>query len=64
MELKFKLATEPAIKAAIAIGAFASITRIISNSLNMFGIGGCDFITGLALIINTYKTPPLRACTN
>ncbi len=64
MELKFKLATEPAVKATIALGAFASITRIISNLPNVFGIGGCILITGLALIIGTYKTPPLCTCTN
>jgi hypothetical protein len=64
MELKFKLTTESAVKAAIAIEAFASITRIISNSPNILGIGGCILITGLALIIGTYKTPPLRTCTN
>jgi hypothetical protein len=64
MELKFELATEPACKTAIALGAFASITRIISDSPNAFGIGGCILIGVLALIIGTYKTPPLCACSN
>jgi hypothetical protein len=40
MELKFELASEPAVKAAIALGAFAGITSIISNLPNTLGIGG------------------------
>ncbi len=63
MELKFKLTTKPAVKAAIAIGAFTGITRIITNSPNAFGISGCVLIAGLAFIIGTYCTPPLRAST-
>ncbi len=63
MELKLELATEPAIKAVIAIGAFASITRIITNSPNVFGISGCVLINGLALVISTHCTPLLHACT-
>jgi hypothetical protein len=35
MEIKFELATEPAAKAIIALGAFAGITCIIINSPNM-----------------------------
>jgi hypothetical protein len=63
MDIKFKLATEPAIKAIIAIGAFAGITCIITNSPNVFGISGCVLITGLALVIGTHRTPPLHART-
>ncbi len=61
MELKFKLTTEPAVKAVIAIGAFVGITTIITNSPNVFGINGCVLIAGLALINGTYCTPPLCA---
>jgi hypothetical protein len=61
MELKFELATEPAVKAVIAIGTFAGITTVITNSPNKFGISGCVLIAGLALIIGTYCTPPLCA---
>jgi hypothetical protein len=64
MELKFKLATEPACKTAIALGAFAGITKIITESPNTFGVGGCVIIGVLALIFGTYKTPPLHTCTN
>ncbi len=63
MELKFKLATEPTVKAVIAIGAFTGITCIITNSPNAFGISGCVLIAGLAFNIGTYHTPPLRAST-
>jgi hypothetical protein len=48
MELKFELATEPACKTAIALGAFTGITKIISNSPNLFGIAGCVLIGALA----------------
>jgi hypothetical protein len=64
MEVKFELATEPACKTAIALGAFASITCIISNSPDTFGIGGCVLIGVLSLIIGTYTTPPLPARSN
>ncbi len=63
MELKFKLATEPAVKAVIALGTFAGITCIITNSPNMFGISSCVLIIGLALGIGTHCTPPLSART-
>jgi hypothetical protein len=63
MKIKVELATEPAVKAVITIGAFAGITCIITNSPSMFGISGCVLITGLALVISTHSTPPLRACT-
>ena len=60
MEIKFELATEPAVKALIAIGAFSGITTIITTTPNVFGIIGCLLIGVLAIIIGTYKTPPLR----
>jgi hypothetical protein len=63
MELKFKLATEPAVKAVIVIGTFTGITRIITNSPNVFGISDRVLIAGLAFIISTYHTPPLCAST-
>jgi hypothetical protein len=63
MEIKVELATEPAVKAAIVIGAFAGITCIITNSPNVFGISSCVLITGLALVISTHCTPPLCART-
>ena len=38
MELKFELATEPAVKATIADGACCSIAHIATHSQNLFGI--------------------------
>jgi hypothetical protein len=61
MEIKFELATEPAVKALIAIGAFAGITTTITYSPNVYGISACALLTGLALIIGTHRTPPLHA---
>jgi hypothetical protein len=61
MEIKFELTTEPACKTAIALGAFAGITPIISDLPNAFRIGGCILIGVLALIIGTYTTSPLRS---
>ena len=49
MEINFELTTEPACKTVIALGAFAGITRIISDLPNAFGIGGCILIGVLAL---------------
>jgi hypothetical protein len=63
MELKFELATEPAVKAVIAISAFTGITRIMTNSPNAFGISGCVLIADLAFIIGTYCMPPLCGST-
>ncbi len=60
MEIKFELATEPAVKAVIAIGAFSGITTVITTTPNVFGISRCVLIGVLAIIIGTYKTPPLR----
>jgi hypothetical protein len=60
MEIKFELATEPAVKAVIAIGVFSGITTIITTTPNVFGISGCVLIGVLAIIIGTYKTPPLH----
>jgi hypothetical protein len=62
--IKFEFATKPACKTAIALGAFAGITFIISDSPNAFGIGGCVLIGVLALIIGTYTMPPLCARSN
>ncbi len=63
MELKFELTTEPAVKAVIALGAFAGITCIITDSPNIFGISCCVLVTGLALVISTHCTPPLYVYT-
>jgi hypothetical protein len=65
MELKFKLATEPAVKATIAIVACCAITHVATHLQNLFGIASSIIIGVLGVVIETYKTPPLCAlCSN
>ena len=59
MELRFELATEPAIKATIAVGACWAISHVATHSQNLFGSIAALIIGTLAVIIGTYKTPPL-----
>ncbi len=61
MELKFELATEPAVKATIAVGACCAIAHVATHSQNLFGSIAALIIGILAVVIGTYKTPPLRA---
>jgi hypothetical protein len=61
MELKFKLATEPAVKATIAVAACTSIAYVITHAQNWFGVIATLIIKVISVIIGTYKTPPLRA---
>ena len=60
MELKFELATEPAVKATIAVACWA-ISHVATHSQNLFGTLASIIIGILAIVIGTYKTPPLRA---
>ena len=61
MELKFELATEPAVKAVIVVGAFLGITKVITTCPNTFGVSGCVLITSLSLFLGTHRMSPLRA---
>jgi hypothetical protein len=61
MELKFKLATEPAIKATIAVVACISIAQMTTHAQNWFEVIATLIIGAISVIIGTYKTPPLRA---
>jgi hypothetical protein len=61
MELKFELATEPAIKATIAVVACISIAYMTAHVQNWFGAIALLIIGVISVIIGTYKTPPLRA---
>ena len=61
MELKFELATEPAVKATIAVGTCWAISHVATHSQNLFGAITALIIGILAVVIDTYKTPPLRA---
>jgi hypothetical protein len=60
MELKFKLATEPASKATIAVVACTSIAYMTNYTQNWFGVIAALIIGVISVIICTYKAPPLR----
>jgi hypothetical protein len=61
MELKFELATEPAIKSTIAVVACTSIAYMTTHAQNWFGVIAALIIGVISVIIGTYKTPPLHA---
>jgi hypothetical protein len=61
MELKFEPATEPAVKATIAVVACKSIAYV-THAQNWFGVIATLIIGVISVIIGTYKTPPL--CTS
>jgi hypothetical protein len=62
MELNFELATEPAVKATIAVVACISIAYVTTHAQNWFGVIATLIIGVISVIIGTYKTPPL--CTS
>jgi hypothetical protein len=59
MELKFDLATEPAVKATIAIMACTSIAYVTTHAQSWFGVIATLIIGVISVVIGTYKTPPL-----
>ncbi len=64
MELKFILATEPAVKATIAVVACASFAYVTTHAQNWFRIIAAliiGVIGVIGVIIGTSKTPPLCA---
>jgi hypothetical protein len=61
MELKFKLTTELAVKATIAVVACTSIVYVTTHNQNWFGVIATLIIGVISVIIGTYKTPPLCA---
>jgi hypothetical protein len=63
MKICFKLATEPAVKALIALVACISIAYMVTCTNSYFGPAGAIIIELIAVVIGTYKTPPLRQLT-
>jgi hypothetical protein len=63
MEIKFELATEPAIKGTIAVVACVLIAYIATHSETPSGFASSFLIGTISIIIGTYKTPPLHAPT-
>jgi hypothetical protein len=62
VDLKFYLATEPAIKATIAIVACTSIAYVTTHAQNWFGVIAALIIGVISVVIVTYKTPPPLCC--
>jgi hypothetical protein len=62
MELKFELATEPAVKATIAVVACIFIVYLTTHTQNWFGVIAALIIGVISVIIGTYKAPPLCVC--
>jgi hypothetical protein len=61
MEIKFELATEPAIKGVIAVVACVSIAYIATHAKTPSGFASSCLIGIISIIIGTYKTSSLRA---
>jgi hypothetical protein len=63
MEIRFKLATKPAVKGTIAIVSCVSIAYVTTHAQNWYGTS-CAFLIGIiSVVIGTYQTPPLRTTT-
>jgi hypothetical protein len=61
VEIKFGLATEPAVKGTIAVVACVSIAYVSTHAETPYGFASSFLIGIIGIIIGTYKTPPLRA---
>jgi hypothetical protein len=59
MEIHFKLAIEPAVKALIALVTCISIAYTVICTDSYIGLMGSAIIGLIAVVIGTYKTPPL-----
>jgi hypothetical protein len=66
MEIRFKLATEPAVKVLIALVACISIAYMVTRTDAYIGLAGAVIIGLIAVVLWTSKTPPLcqLACSN
>ena len=61
MEIKFELATEPAVKGTIAVVACISVAYVSTHANTPYGFASSFLIGIIGIIIGTYKTPPLRS---
>jgi hypothetical protein len=59
MEICFKLATEPAVKVLKALIACIFIAYTVTPTNSYIGLGGTAIMGLIAVVIETYKTPPL-----
>ena len=64
MEIRFKLATKPAVKDTIDMVSCASIAYIATHTQNWYGTSCALLIGIISVVIGTYQMPPLCAsCT-
>jgi hypothetical protein len=61
MEIRFELATEPAVKGTIAVVSCISIAHVATHTKTPYRFASAFLIGIIGVIIGTYKTPPLRA---
>jgi hypothetical protein len=59
MDIRFKIATEPAVKALIALVTSIFIAYTVTCTGLYIRLVGCTIIGIIAVVIGTYKTPPL-----
>ncbi len=59
MEKCFELATEPAVKVLIALVVCTSIVYMVTCTNSYIGLASAAIIGLIAVVIGTYKTPPL-----
>ncbi len=65
MEIRFKLATRPAVKGTIAVVSCMSIAYVATHTQNWYGTSCALLIGIISVVIGTYQTPPLCAsCTS
>jgi hypothetical protein len=61
MEIRFELATKPAVKGPIGVVSFASIAYVTTQAQNWYGISCALLIGIIGGVISTYQTPSLCA---
>jgi hypothetical protein len=66
MEIDLEIATEPAVKALIALVASISIAYTVTRTNSYIRLLGAVIIGLIAVVLGTSKTPPLcqLACSN
>jgi hypothetical protein len=61
MEIRFKLATKPAVKCTIAVVSCMSIAYATTHAQNWYGTSCALLIGIISIVIGTYQMPPLCA---
>jgi hypothetical protein len=61
MEIRFKLATKPAVKGTITVFSCISIAYVATHMQNCYGTSCALLIIIISVVIGTYQMPPLCA---